>query len=189
MEGFYDGSTPLLGFSRIPTPTGSWQRKANCVEQRMQINNFPASSTQEVPGCATRRGSCSLLLARPVPAGWCLSAGLAPDTIWCPQGRQQCLMPQGCMSLSTPPPTASHLFCSSAGLPSRASSDLGSFSLCLHTLRLGNLLLLREAPEPGCLGLNPAIYYRGDLGRVLSPLCACFPTCDVRIIIILMLQD
>ena len=81
LEVFYDGSTPLPGFSRLPTPTGSWQRKANCVEQRMQINNFPASSTQEVPGCCIVQGGRAAAFcwpARPLTAGAYLQGLLQP---------------------------------------------------------------------------------------------------------------
>lgn len=102
LEVFYDGWTPLPGFSRFPTPTGSWQRKANCVKQRMQINNFPASSTPEVRSCCIVQGGRAAAFcwpARPPRAGAYLQGLLQPYS-QPPRGIQQCL--QGRWKCPTP---------------------------------------------------------------------------------------
>lgn len=100
----------------------------------------------------------------------------------CLQGTWKCLMSQTLPTYNTPAVFESpslFSFSLQQGLSSRASSDLWSVSLCLHTPRPGNLLLLREALGPDYLSLN-RIYYRCDLGQVLPSLCSSFPTCDNR---------
>lgn len=100
----------------------------------------------------------------------------------CLQGTRKCLMSQTLPTYNTSAVLESpslFSFSRQQGLSSRSSADLWSVSLCLHTPRPGNLLLLREALGPDYLGLN-CIYYQCDLGQVLPSLCSSFPTCDNR---------